>query len=64
VLIAELVDIRDGVATVDERHRHKQLDWSYGPRWSGSTPAELKRRYTTRRPDGSTSWQAPRPTRH
>ena len=61
VLIAELVDIRDGVATIDERHRHKELDWSYGPRWSGSTPSELKRRYTTRRADGSTKWEAPTP---
>ena len=61
VLIAELVDVLDGVAEIDERHRRKQLDWSYGPRWSGSTPSELKRRYTTRRPDGSTNWEAPKP---
>ena len=37
VLIAELLDIRDGTPRVDD-HRHKQPDWSYGARSSGSTP--------------------------
>lgn len=45
ILIAELVDIRDGVAEIDEHHRRKQPDWSYRATSSGSTPAELKSRY-------------------
>jgi NADH:ubiquinone oxidoreductase subunit F (NADH-binding) len=40
-LIAELVDIDDEVAVLDERHRDKQPDWSYGADWSGQTPADL-----------------------
>ena len=39
-LIAELVDIRARKAVLDERHRHKQPDWSYGNRYSGKVPAE------------------------
>lgn len=39
-LIAELVDIADGVATWDERHREKQPDWSYDEVDSGQVPAE------------------------
>ena len=39
-LIAELVDIDDGVATWDERHREKQPDWSYDEVDSGQAPAE------------------------
>jgi NADH-quinone oxidoreductase subunit F len=39
-LIAELVDIADGVATWDERHREKQPDWSYDAEPSGKVPAE------------------------
>jgi len=39
-LIAELVDIDDGVATWDERHRKKQPDWSYDEVDSGQVPAE------------------------
>ncbi|HYZ99570.1 MAG TPA: hypothetical protein VE575_12515, partial [Acidimicrobiales bacterium] len=42
--IAELLDIRDGVAVVDQRHRRKQPDWSFGPRSSGATPVELRGR--------------------
>jgi len=41
VLIAELVEISDGVAAWDERHADKQPDWSYDPEWSGKIPAEL-----------------------
>lgn len=38
-LIAEVVVIRDGIATLDERDAHKQPDWSYGstPQNSGSS---------------------------
>ncbi|HMC52302.1 MAG TPA: NADH-ubiquinone oxidoreductase-F iron-sulfur binding region domain-containing protein [Acidimicrobiales bacterium] len=41
VLIAEVVDIKDGVAVLDERHRDKQPDWTYNPEYSGKVPAEL-----------------------
>jgi NADH-quinone oxidoreductase subunit F len=41
VTIAELVDVDDGVAVVDVRHRAKQADWSYDAEWSGKVPAEL-----------------------
>jgi hypothetical protein len=44
VLVAELLDIHDGVAFVDEHHRHKQPDWTYGATSSGSTPVELRHR--------------------
>jgi NADH:ubiquinone oxidoreductase subunit F (NADH-binding) len=40
VLVAELVDIVDGVAVLDERHRHKRPDWSYDEVYSGKVPAE------------------------
>jgi NADH:ubiquinone oxidoreductase subunit F (NADH-binding) len=40
-LIAELLDIHDGKAFVDERHRRKQPDWTYNRRDSGSVPVEL-----------------------
>jgi NADH-quinone oxidoreductase subunit F len=40
LLVAELVDIDDGVARVDEHHRAKQPDWTYDAVDSGKTPAE------------------------
>ncbi len=40
-LIAELVDIRAGQALLDERHRHKQPDWTYNKNDSGTVPVEL-----------------------
>ncbi|MEO8697847.1 MAG: NADH-ubiquinone oxidoreductase-F iron-sulfur binding region domain-containing protein [Acidimicrobiales bacterium] len=40
-VIAELVAIDAGSATVDERHQHKQPDWTYNERWSGKSPADL-----------------------
>jgi NADH:ubiquinone oxidoreductase subunit F (NADH-binding) len=39
-LVAELVDIADGVATYDERHREKQPDWTYDPVDSGQMPVD------------------------
>jgi NADH-quinone oxidoreductase subunit F len=39
-LIAEIVDITDGVARLDEHHRDKQPDWSYDPVDSGQAPAD------------------------
>ena len=39
-LVAELVDIVDGVATYDEHHREKQPDWSYDAVDSGQAPAD------------------------
>jgi NADH-quinone oxidoreductase subunit F len=38
--IAELVDIRDGVAQIDERHAAKQPDWTFDAVSSGKMPAE------------------------
>jgi NADH-quinone oxidoreductase subunit F len=46
VHIAELLDIADGTAFIDEYQRDKQPDWSYG-RFSGSTPADLRVRFRT-----------------
>ena len=42
-LIAELLDIRGGVAILDERHRDKQPDWSYNKGDSGSAPVDFRR---------------------
>jgi NADH:ubiquinone oxidoreductase subunit F (NADH-binding) len=40
VLVAPLVDIKDGKAIVDERHRAKQPDWTYDETYSGQSPAD------------------------
>jgi len=40
VLIAPLVDIKDGQAIIDERHRTKQPDWTFGETYSGKSPAD------------------------
>ncbi|MDQ4132473.1 MAG: hypothetical protein M3179_04530 [Actinomycetota bacterium] len=40
VLIAELLDIRNGDAIVDERFRRKQPDWTYNRMDSGTVPVE------------------------
>ncbi|HEY3831560.1 MAG TPA: NADH-ubiquinone oxidoreductase-F iron-sulfur binding region domain-containing protein [Acidimicrobiia bacterium] len=39
VLIAELVDVANGVAHSDEHHRGKQPDWTFDEVWSGQMPA-------------------------
>ena len=39
-LVAELVDIVDGRAVIDTRHRDKQADWTYDRVYSGKVPAE------------------------
>ncbi len=39
-LIAELLDIADGVAVLDTRHRRKQPDWTYNATDSGTVPVE------------------------
>jgi NADH-quinone oxidoreductase subunit F len=39
-LVAELVDIDDGVARIDEHHLAKQPDWTYDATDSGKSPAE------------------------
>jgi NADH-quinone oxidoreductase subunit F len=39
-LVAELVDIADGVAHLDEHHQDKQPDWSYDPVDSGQSPVD------------------------
>jgi NADH:ubiquinone oxidoreductase subunit F (NADH-binding) len=40
LLVAELLNIDDGTAVLDEHHRDKQPDWSYDAVWSGKVPAE------------------------
>jgi NADH-quinone oxidoreductase subunit F len=40
ILVAELTNIDDGSAILDERHRTKQPDWTYGPTTSGQSPAD------------------------
>jgi NADH:ubiquinone oxidoreductase subunit F (NADH-binding) len=39
-LVAELLDIVDGVAHEDEHHRTKQPDWSHDAIYSGQSPAD------------------------
>jgi NADH-quinone oxidoreductase subunit F len=39
-LITELVDISGGKAVLDDRHVHKQPDWSYNRHDSGTVPVE------------------------
>ncbi|MGI9119890.1 MAG: NADH-ubiquinone oxidoreductase-F iron-sulfur binding region domain-containing protein [Acidimicrobiales bacterium] len=39
-LVAELVDIVDGVAQIDERFRDKQPDWTFEDDFSGKLPAD------------------------
>lgn len=38
--IASIVKIEGPVAYLDERHRAKQPDWTFEPRWSGNSPAD------------------------
>ena len=40
MLVAELVGISGETAVWDERHQHKQPDWTYNAEDSGQTPAE------------------------
>ena len=40
MLIAALVDIRDGRAVLDEKQAEKQPDWTYDPVDSGKWPAD------------------------
>ena len=49
VLIAELLDIREDRAVLDERHRRKQPDWSYNALDSGTPPVD-------RYPTGPSPW--------
>ena len=41
-LVAPIVDLVDGVATLEESHLAKQPDWSYDAVWSGRTPADQR----------------------
>ncbi len=38
--VAELVDLTNNSAQLDERHAAKQPDWTYTPVWGGETPVE------------------------
>ena len=49
-LVAEVVDISDGVAVLDQRHRDKQPDWTYGAEYSGKAPADLMDEHRSHRP--------------
>ena len=49
-LIAELDDIADGSAVLDERHATKQPDWSYDPTGSGQWPADRYSEHRRQRP--------------
>ena len=40
VAIVPMVELRDGVATLDEEFARKQPDWTYGEHWSGKSPAD------------------------
>jgi NADH:ubiquinone oxidoreductase subunit F (NADH-binding) len=40
VPIVPMADLRDGVATLDADFARKQPDWTYGPLWSGKSPAD------------------------
>jgi hypothetical protein len=41
-LVAPIVDLVDGVATLEESHLAKQPDWSYDAVWSGQSPADQR----------------------
>jgi NADH-quinone oxidoreductase subunit F len=38
--IVPMLDLRDGVATLDAEFARKQPDWTYGDHWSGKSPAD------------------------
>ncbi len=48
VLIAELIDINNGVAVVDRRHLAKQPDWTYNKADSGVVPVQLRSAFHTK----------------
>jgi hypothetical protein len=35
-----MVDLKDGKAIIDERHRGKQPDWTFDDTYSGQSPAD------------------------
>ena len=35
-----MVELRDGVATLDTDFARKQPDWTFGDHWSGKSPAD------------------------
>jgi len=38
--IVPMLDLRDGVATLDAEFARKQPDWTFGDHWSGQSPAD------------------------
>jgi NADH-quinone oxidoreductase subunit F len=38
--IVPMLDLRDGVATLDVEHARKQPDWTFGDHWRGQSPAD------------------------
>jgi NADH-quinone oxidoreductase subunit F len=49
-LVAELVDLGEDGARLDERHAAKQPDWSYDPTSSGQAPADRFSEHRRQRP--------------
>jgi NADH-quinone oxidoreductase subunit F len=40
LIVAELLEVADGDATIDVHHEEKQPDWSYDETYSGMSPAD------------------------
>jgi NADH-quinone oxidoreductase subunit F len=59
ILIGPLLDIRDGVAVLDEHQLEKQPDWSFDPVDSGQSPAA---RFHDPHPNAGLTTLHPRPT--
>ncbi len=38
--IVPMIDLRDGVAVLDDEHARKQPDWTFAEHWSGKAPAD------------------------
>jgi NADH:ubiquinone oxidoreductase subunit F (NADH-binding) len=50
LLVAELIDIVDGRAVIDDLQAAKQPDWTHGDSWRGATPVDLRGRWDRRCP--------------
>jgi NADH-quinone oxidoreductase subunit F len=50
-LVAPIVELEDGRATLEALHRDKQPDWTFEPVWSGESPADRLVDHRTRESD-------------